>query len=115
MAGVYLVFRNRIFRDAVSAILETCPEIKLLGTTNRPDEAASAIAALTPDVILLEETQDGAAIDSVQHLLTSPTPGRLITLRLDQDGMHVWSQIWRQSVGPRDLVEAIIAVGEYKP
>jgi hypothetical protein len=30
VAGVYLIFRNRLFRDAVGAILTTHPEIKLL-------------------------------------------------------------------------------------
>ena len=108
MAGVYLIYRNRLFRDTVGAILTTQPEIKLLGATDRPDRAASDIAALAPNVILLEEVEDGPSIFDFLHILTNPIPHRLITLRLDQDGMHVWSQIWRQTVGPRDLVEAII-------
>ena len=115
MVGVYLIFRNRLFRDAVAAILTTHPEIKLLGATDQPDRAASEIAALAPDVILLEEVEDGPSIRDVHHILTSPIPYRLITLRLDQDGMHVWSQTWRETVGPQDLVEAIITAGVDKP
>ena len=115
MAGVYLIFRNRLFRDAVAAILATHPEIRLLGAADQPDRAASEIAALAPNVILLEEVEDGPSIRDVHRILTSPIPCRLITLRLDQDGMHVWSQTWRQTVGPEDLVDAIITAREDKP
>jgi hypothetical protein len=115
VAGVYLIFRNRLFRDIVAAILATQPEIKLLGATDKPDVAASEIAALAPSVVLLEEVEDGPSIRDVNHILTSPIPCRVITLRLDQDGMHVWSQTWRQTVSPQDLVEAIITAREDKP
>jgi chemotaxis response regulator CheB len=115
VAGVYLVFRNRLFRDTVAAILATHPEIKLLGATDQPDRAASEIAALAPNVILLEEVEDGPSIRDFHHILTSTIPCRLIILGLDQDGMHVWSQTWRQTVGPQDLVEAIITAEKDKP
>jgi DNA-binding NarL/FixJ family response regulator len=114
VAGVYLIFRNQLFRDAVAAILAAHPEIKLLGVTNRPERAASEITALAPSVILLEDTEDGPSIHDVHRILTSSIPCRLITLRLDQDGMHVWSQTWRQTVGPEDLVEAIVTAREDK-
>jgi hypothetical protein len=39
----------------------------------------------------------------------------LITLRLDEDGMRVWSQSWQQTVRAQDLVEAIISAGEVEP
>jgi len=115
VAGVYLVFRNRLFGDAVRAILGTHPEIELLGATDRSDWAASEIAVLAPSVILLEEVADGSPIYDVNRILTSPSPCRLITLRLDQDGMHVWSQTWRQTASPKDLVEAIVTAGGEKP
>jgi DNA-binding NarL/FixJ family response regulator len=115
VADVYLIFRSRLFRDAVAAILATQPEIKLLGAADQPDTAASEIAALALSVILLEETEDGPSIRDFHYILANPIPCRLITLRLDQDGMHVWSQIWRQTVGPQDLVEAIIGAREDKP
>jgi len=111
---VYLIFQNRLFGDAVRAILGIHPEIRLLGATDRPDRAATEIAALAPSVILLEEVEDGSFIGDVHRILASPIPCRLITLRLDQDGMHIWSQTWRQTVGPRDLVEAIVSAREDK-
>jgi non-homologous end joining protein Ku len=42
-------------------------------------------------------------------------PCRLIMLRLDENGMHVWSQTWRQTVRPQDLVEAIVTAGGIEP
>jgi DNA-binding NarL/FixJ family response regulator len=109
---VYLVFCNQIFSDAICAILETHPEIELVGTTNERDRVAADVAALNPHVILVEETEDGSAIDDAHFILTSPKPYRLITLRLDADEMHVWSQIWREAVSTDDLVEAIVTAGE---
>ena len=115
MPRVYLVFCNQMFSDAMCAILETHPEIELVGVTNDPNRLAADIANLTPDVILVEETEADSAISDVRSILTSPIPCRLITLRLDEDGMHVWSQTWRQTVHTQDLVEAIVTAGEDKP
>lgn len=114
MQRVYLVFCNQMFSDAICAILETHPEIELVGATNEPHRLAADIAHLAPDVILVEETEDDSAVSDVRSILTSPIPCRLITLRLDADGMHVWSQTWRQTVHTQDLVEAIVTAGEEK-
>ena len=114
MPHVYLVFCNQIFSDAICAILETHPEIELVGTTNQRDRVAADVATLNPDVILVEEVEDGSALDDVHAILTSPKPYRLITLRLDAEEMHVWSQSWRETVSTDDLVEAIVTAGEDK-
>ena len=109
MPRVYLVFRNQLFSDAVHAVLQTHPEIELVGATSEPEQVTADVAALTPDVILLEETGGRPVMSEVHTLLSSPIPYRLITLRLDEDGMHVWSQTWRRTVQPEDLVQAIVA------
>lgn len=112
MQRVYLVYHNRIFGDALHAILTTQPGIELVGMAQTSTQLAADVAATATDVILLEETDDGPAVEEVRALLASPAPHRLITLRLDVDGMHVWSQTWRQTVQTRDLVEAIVG-GEH--
>jgi len=114
VSRVYLVFRNQIFSDAICAILETHPEIEVVGVTNEPNRVASDVVALSPDVILVEEGEDGPIVSNIRAILTSPLPGRLITLRLDADEMHIWSQTWRQTVHTEDLVEAIVSAGEDK-
>jgi chemotaxis response regulator CheB len=114
VSRVYLIFRNQLFSDAIGAVLGTHPEIELVGATDNPDKVAAEVVDLAPDVILLEEADDGPAIRNVHRILSSPMPCRLITLCLDENGMHVWSQTWRQTVGPQDLVEAIINAGELK-
>jgi chemotaxis response regulator CheB len=111
VSRVYLIFRNQLFNDAVGAVLGTHPDIKLVGATDNPDQVAADVASLAPDVVLLEETGDGLAMNNVSSILSSRTPCRLITLHLDENGMHVWSQTWRQTVHPQDLVEAIITAG----
>jgi chemotaxis response regulator CheB len=112
---VYLIFCNQMFSDAICAILKTHPEIELVGVTNEPDRLAADVITLTPDVILVEDSEDGSAVGDVRTVLTSPIPCRLITLRPDADEMHVWSQTWRQTVRTHDLVEAIVTAGEDKP
>jgi len=112
---VYLVFSNQMFSDAIGAILKTHPEIELVGVTNEPDRLAADMATLSPDVILVEEAKHGSMVGEVRTILTSPIPCRLITLRLDADEMHVWSQTWRQTVRTQDLVEAIVTAGENEP
>lgn len=114
VSRVYLIFRNQLFSDAVGAVLRVHPEIELVGATDNPDQVAADVTDLAPDVILLEEADDGPAIGNVHSILSSPMPCRLITLRLDENGMHVWSQTWRQTVSPQDLVEAVISAGEIK-
>lgn len=114
MPRLYLIYRNQMFSDAICALLKTHAEIELVGITNEPDWLAADVATLVPDVILMEEGEDGSAVSDVRTILTSPIPGRLITLRLDADGMHVWSQTWRQTVRTQDLVEAILTTGEDK-
>lgn len=115
MPRVYLIFRNQIFSDAVCAILATHPEIELVGVVNEVDRVAADIAKLAPDVILVEETEDSPVLNEVRSILTSPRSCRLIMLRVDADGMHVWSQTWRRTVRTQDLVEAIVTTGEDKP
>jgi chemotaxis response regulator CheB len=112
---VYLIFCNQMFSDAICAILETHSEIELVGVTNEPDRLTADVATLTPDVILVEDSEDGSAVGNVRAVLTSPLPCRLITLRPDTDEMHVWSQTWHQTVHTHDLVEAIVTAGEDKP
>jgi chemotaxis response regulator CheB len=114
VSRVYLIFRNQLFSDAIGAVLGTHPRIELVGETNNPNQVAADVADLAPDVILLEEADDGPAISNVHHILSSPLPCRLITLRLGENGMHVWSQTWRQTVSPRDLVEAVISAGDIR-
>lgn len=109
MPRVYLIYHNRIFGDALRAVLAAQPAITLVGMTDHADAIAADVTALLPDVILLEETEEGAAAEDVRAILTSPTPHRLITLRLDVDDMHVWSQKWHQTVRAQDLVRAILA------
>ena len=112
MSRVYLIFRNQLFGDAIGAILRARPEIELVGSTDQPDQVAADVVALAPDVVLLEETSDGPAVGDLHRILSGPIPCRLITLRLDENEMHVWSQTWRRTVRAQDLVEAIISAGE---
>jgi hypothetical protein len=112
VAGVYLVYRNRLFGDAVRAVLARHPEIRLVGSSDRPDVAAAEMLALSPSVVLLEYADDGPTLADMQRILTRPTTCRLITLHMAHDDMQVWSGTWHQTANGQDLVEAIITARE---
>ncbi|MBI3959541.1 MAG: hypothetical protein HY328_12100 [Chloroflexi bacterium] len=112
MSKVYLIFRTQMFQEAVSAILKTHPAIKLVGAAEEIALAMEEIIAQKPDVIFLEQAHNGAANRDLTALLNSPTPPRLVLLRLDADGMRIWSPTWHQSVHAQDLVDAVLAGGE---
>lgn len=109
MTGVYLIYRNRLFGDVVEAILRRHPDIRLLAATDDPESVQAGIDRFAPDVILLEAASDDRPPVQVLGILTHPVPCRLVTLCLDRDSMHVWSQQWRASAGPEDLVQAIVS------
>ncbi len=109
MPRIYVIYHNRMFAEAIGAVLATQPTIDLVGMSNNPDQILADMVARAPDVILLEETQSGLTYRDVCLFLTNPLAQRLITLRSDQDGMRVWSQTWRRTVGTQDLMEAILA------
>lgn len=106
---VYLIFQTTMFRDAVSAVLAGQSEIHLAGIRQEGALIARDLVELEPDVIILEENAGGAVVVDALSLLTSTIPCRLITLRLDADGMHVWSQTWHHTVQSDNLVEAILS------
>jgi chemotaxis response regulator CheB len=108
MTRVYLIFHTQMFREAVGAILAGQPEITLAGVMQDPTTVVQDVAELKPDVILMEENATGSPPEELHALLSSHIPCRLILLRLDADGMHVWSQAWHRTVQSQDLVDAII-------
>lgn len=114
MPRVYLIFRNQLFSDAIAAILRTHPEIELVGVTDNPNQVPTDVLTLAPDVVLLEGADDEPVAHNVHAILSGRRPHRLITLRMDENGMHVWSQTWRQTVSTKHLVRAIISTGEVK-
>ena len=108
MVRVYLIFQTIMFRDAVSAILGGHPDIRLLRGRHEGALIAHDLVALEPDVIILEESATDALMVDAHSLLTSTIPSRLIALRLDADGMHVWDQTWHRTVQSDILVQAIV-------
>jgi chemotaxis response regulator CheB len=109
MIRVYLIFHSRMFLDAVSAVLACHDDIDLVGVNQENATLAADVTAFKPEVILLEESTSEPPPAALHSLLTSPIPCRLITMRMDEDGMHVWSQRWQHTTRPQDLVEAIIS------
>lgn len=109
MIRVYLLFSTPLFRDAITAIMANQRGIELVGTNRGSEFIYQEILDVQPDVVLLEADQSGPIVAGVRKLLSDASTTRLITLRMDADGMRIWSQTWQPTVRPQDLVDAIIA------
>lgn len=112
MTTVYLLFRTQMFREAVSAILQTAPAIELVGMAEEIGQALAEMDEIQPDVLFWEQPPDGSASADVTALLNSPTPPRLILLRLDGDEISIWSPSRRGAVHAQDLLDAVLAGDE---
>jgi DNA-binding NarL/FixJ family response regulator len=108
MTRVYLLFSTPLFRDAITAIMANKSGIQLVGSNHGAEFVYQDILTSHPDVVLLEADETGPTVAGVRKLLSDASTTRLITLRMDADGMRIWSQTWQPTVVPQDLVDAIL-------
>lgn len=88
---VFVVWSNRLAREAAESLLHEAG-IVLLGAERDLDRAQAQIAALHPDVVLVEGEADGGMIE---HLLTSADtiqPRRLVRFTLRDNDLAIYQR-----------------------
>jgi two-component system response regulator DevR len=84
---VFLLDDHEIVRRGIKELLESEPDIEVVGESGMAHEAAAQIAALRPDVAILDgRLSDGSGIDVCRDVLSAdPTIAALILTSYDDD------------------------------
>jgi len=105
----YIVYRNALFAQGVRSVLERESGVQIVGMEDDLTRATTALRALQPDVILVEEPMN--------HVVTWPfleaaTASRIVTFSLTHAYATVYDPHRMAATEPADLLKAIQGVGE---
>lgn len=93
-----------IFRDGLRRLLETAPDLKIVGDTDA-SEAITLVQTLRPDILLLGGSASAVApLEAVQRLVATGSPVRIILLTKSAEEPDVVAalQFGAHGVLPRD-------------
>jgi DNA-binding NarL/FixJ family response regulator len=115
---VLLVDDHTVVRRGLRKILESTPEIEVVGEVGDGADAVSVTAKLVPDVVLMDVSLPGLnGIEATRRISKDAPDARVVML-----SMHADEQYVRQSIGAgakgyllkdsddQDLVDAVLAV-----
>lgn len=101
---VFVIWTNPLFHEAVRLLLQH-PGVLLVGASSNRVEAKSQIAALNPDVVIMEEAEAQDAEETMSILLTGPM---VIHLGLADNELVVYRRQHRTVAKAQDLVSMIV-------
>jgi chemotaxis response regulator CheB len=101
--SVFVIWTNPLFHETVRLILQQ-PDVRLVGASSDRADAMSKVAALNPDVVVIEETgsQD---VETMSILMTAPI---VIRLGLADNELSVYQRQHRMAANAEDLVRMIV-------
>ncbi|MBE3001070.1 response regulator transcription factor [Nocardiopsis sp. HNM0947] len=120
MIRTLLVDDELLVRSGLRMILDSAPDVEVVGEGNDGDEAVSLARELEPDVVLLDIRMPGAdGLTAAGALAGLPNPPRVVLLTTFDLDEYVHAALRAGAVGfllkdtpPRDLVEAVRTVNE---
>jgi DNA-binding NarL/FixJ family response regulator len=84
--SVLVVDDHTLFRDGLSAILTTVPDIEVVGEAGTGREAVAQVKALAPDVVLMDiNMPDLNGIEATQQILAAKPDTGIIMLTMLED------------------------------
>jgi len=115
---VLVVDEQQIVREGLRRILETQPELKVVGEASDGREATTLAAELRPDVVVLElQLPRLSGIDTIRQIRDADSSVRCIVLSTHQSGRRVREALMAGASGyvpkssaSKDLVDAIQTV-----
>jgi DNA-binding NarL/FixJ family response regulator len=103
----YIVYRNGLFAQGVRSILEHESGVQIVGMENDLTRATTALRALQPEVILVEEDM---GCEITWPFLEAATDSRIVTFSLHHAYATVYDPRRIAAGAPADLVKAIQGV-----
>lgn len=118
MIRALLVDDELLVRSGLRMILDSAPDVEVVGEGNDGEEAVALARDLEPDVVLLDIRMPGSdGITAAGHLAALPNPPRVVLLTTFDLDEYVHAALRAGAVGfllkdtpPRELVEAVRTV-----
>lgn len=118
MIRALLVDDEHLVRSGLRMILDSAPDVEVVGEGSDGEEAVALTRDLEPDVVLLDIRMPGSdGITAAGHLAALPNPPRVVLLTTFDLDEYVHAALRAGAVGfllkdtpPRDLVEAVRTV-----
>ena len=120
MIRTLLVDDELLVRSGLRMILESAPDIEVVGEGSDGDEATRLAEELAPDVVLLDIRMSGTdGLTAATRITSLPNPPRVVLLTTFDLDEYVHSALQAGAVGfllkdtpPRDLIAAVRTVHE---
>jgi AmiR/NasT family two-component response regulator len=109
---VFVIWTNPLFLESIRALLKI-PEIQLVGAGSNFSQAQKEIAALQPDVVIIESSSDGSSIDRETLPILKSGP-RVIQMSLDDNELNLFQYQHRTLTEAEDLLIMILEEGDLK-
>lgn len=118
MIRVLLADDHPVVRRGLGAVLESAPDMRVVGEVGDGEAAIEACARLTPDVLLLDLSLPKLnGIDALKRVKAGPAAPRVLVLSMHAGPEHVWPAARAgadgyvvKGAGLEHLVEAVRAV-----
>jgi DNA-binding NarL/FixJ family response regulator len=95
---VLIVDDHPIFRDGLRAAL-SADDIEVVGEATTADEAATATAALQPDVVLMDLQLPGTGLEATRRILRGDPTVRVLVLTMSEDQRTVSAAVQAGALG----------------
>ena len=122
MIRVLIADDQALVRGGFRVILESEPDLEVVGEAANGDEAAEAAAALEPDVVLMDIRMPGMdGIEATRRVLAAERPPRVLVLTTFDHDEYLYEAVRAgasgfllKNVSPAHLVHAVrtVAAGE---
>lgn len=107
-----------VFREGVRTLLDTLPEVEVVGEAGTVADVVSEAERLRPDVVLMDlQLPDGSGIDATVRVLEAVPSARVLVLTMFREQSHVARAVdagargfLPKDAGPEEIIRSVRAV-----
>lgn len=106
---VVIVDDHTLFRDGLATVLETQPDMEVVGQGGNAEEAVRLAQELLPDVILLDIDMPGGGLEAAQKIALETPVVKILILTASEDDDHLLTAL---KIGARAYILKGVAARE---